>query len=146
MSHAPPVTREWPAPSPTTPRADWPVVAMAGVVVAVGFLVILAILGFGQAVPVCLAVLLAIFLVLLFASGKERCDDVLLEGIRALGAGEDARGVAERLRGLDLGGRAGTCLGVAVRCLEEAGRHGRLEGRLRREAGRWLKETIKEMK
>ena len=119
--------------------------AMAGVVVAVGFLVILATLGLGLAVPVCLAALLAIFLVLLVPGERPR-DDVLLEGIRALGAGEDARGVAERLRGLDLGGRAGTCLGVAVRCLEEAGRHGRLEGRLRREAGRWLKETIKEMK
>ena len=137
------MTREWPATSPPTSRAGWPMTAMAGVVVAVGFLVILATLGFGQAVPVCLAVLLTIFIVLMVPTP---CDDVLLEGIRAVESGEDARWVAERLRGLDLHGRAGPCLGVAVRCLEEAGRFRRLEGRLRREAGRWLRMTFKEMK
>jgi hypothetical protein len=69
-----------------------------------------------------------------------------LEAARALGEGEDAWVVAHGLQGVVLEGRAGLCLGVARRCLEEAGRHGRLEARLRTEAARWLRETIKELK
>jgi hypothetical protein len=71
---------------------------------------------------------------------------VLREGISALEGGEDAWVVAHGLVGVDLPGRAGMCLGVARRFLREAGRHGRLEGRLRREAAGWVRETIREMK
>jgi hypothetical protein len=43
-------------------------------------------------------------------------------------------------------GRPRFCLGVALRCLEGAGRCDRLEGRLRREAAGWLRQAHKEMK
>ena len=72
--------------------------------------------------------------------------DPVLEAARALGEGEDAWVVAHGLQGVDLEGRAGLCLGVAVRCLVEAGRQGRLEARLRKEGARWLREAIEEMK
>jgi hypothetical protein len=63
---------------------------------------------------------------------------VLREGSSALEGGEDAWVVAHGLGGVDLPGRAGLCLVVARRFLREAGRHGRLEGRLRREAARFI--------
>ena len=57
-----------------------------------------------------------------------------------------ADGVAGRLRGLPLSGRAGLCRDVAARCLVEAARHRRLADRLTREAEGWLRETIKELR
>ena len=50
------------------------------------------------------------------------------------------------LRGVDIEGRARLCRDVAARCLEGAARHGRLEGRLRREAAGWIFQMYKEMR
>ena len=97
-------------------------------ILATGFLFILASLGVDWAAPVCMAVMLAT-IVLALAAGRPR-GDVLLEAARTLEGGEDAGEVARRLRGVELQGRAGLCLGVARRCLEGAGRSGRLEARL----------------
>jgi hypothetical protein len=66
--------------------------------------------------------------------------------LRAVEGGGDAREVARRLRGMELQGRIRLCCDVAVRCLEGAGRCGRLERRLRRGAAGWLREAIEEMK
>ena len=57
-----------------------------------------------------------------------------------------ADGVAGRLRGLPLGGRARLCMDVAVRCLEGAGSHQRLERRLTREAEGRVRQAIKELR
>ena len=132
------MTREWPAGSPSK-RSPPAVPILVG---AMGFLFILATLGVNAAAPVCLAVLLVLLVIVLLPVRH----DPLLEAAKALDEGEDAWVVAHGLQGVDLEGRAGLCLGVAVRCLTEAGRHGRLEARLRKEAAVWLRETIKEMK
>jgi len=58
---------------------------------------------------------------------------------------KDPRLVIMRLREARLRGRAGLRRDVAVRCLEGAGRHRRLEGRLLREAERWLRRTKDEL-
>jgi hypothetical protein len=57
----------------------------------------------------------------------------------------DPRLVIMRLQEAGLRGRAGLRRDVAVRCLEGAGRHRRLEGRLLREAERWLRRTKDEL-
>ena len=132
------MTREWPAGSPSKPSS----LAVPVAIVAMGFLFILATLGVNEAAPVCLAILFILVIIVLLP----RRDDPLLESTKALEEGEDAWMVAHGLQGVVLEGRAGLCLGVAVRCLREAGRHGRLEGRLRKEAAKWLKEAFKEMK
>ena len=58
---------------------------------------------------------------------------------------KDPRLVIMRLREAGLRGRAGLRRDVAVRCLEGAGRHRRLEGRLLREGERWLRGTRDEL-
>jgi len=50
---------------------------------------------------------------------------------RAIRLGEDHYGVIECVRGLDLRGRPRLCRDAALRCLAEAGRCRRMEGRLR---------------
>ncbi len=49
------------------------------------------------------------------------------------------------LRGLEMPGRAGLCLRLAVRCLERAGRCRRLERGMRRETARWVRRARGEM-
>ena len=71
--------------------------------------------------------------------------------MRAVARGEDPRGVARRLRGVELPeGGSRIYRDVAARCLERAGVHGGLERRLSREGRRWLRaairETFKELK
>ena len=58
---------------------------------------------------------------------------------------EEPRAVMRGLEGLELPGRAGTCLRVAVRCLERAGRCRRVERGMRREAARWVRRARGEM-
>jgi hypothetical protein len=55
---------------------------------------------------------------------------------KALLLGEEPHVTAGRVRGLALRGRAASCRDRAARCLVEAGRLGRMEERLRREAAR----------
>jgi membrane protein implicated in regulation of membrane protease activity len=98
----------------------------------VGLLFVLTALGVPWALPACLAVIVATAFAV-FAASYLR------------GRAEDPRVVLERLRGLELRGRARLCREVAARCSEEAARHGRLERRLRGEAAGWLRETIKEL-
>ena len=70
---------------------------------------------------------------------------VLRAAARVAESGEDVGRAAAGLEALRLRGRARLCRDVAMRCLEQAGRHERLEGRLRREAGRWVREAIEEL-
>ena len=58
---------------------------------------------------------------------------------------EEPRVVMRGLQGLELPGRAGTCLRVAVGCLERAGRCRRVERGMRREAARWVRRAREEM-
>jgi len=60
---------------------------------------------------------------------------------RAIRLGEDHHGVIERVRGLDLRGRPRLCRDTALRCLAEAGRCRRMDGRLRGAAAGWLREA-----
>jgi hypothetical protein len=72
---------------------------------------------------------------------------VLLEAARDIGRGGDPREITGRLEGVEVPeGRPRSYRDVAVRCLEMAGRHRRLEGRLRGEAAGWLKRASREMK
>ena len=149
---APPVTREWPAGSrshPTPRAAPWPPVLIVAFSLA---LVLLFNHGALDAVDpttgnVCvslaaLAVAYAAFSLL--ATGLSRgwrwwrCSSRMT-------VDEDPRVVAERLRAMDVQGRARLCRDVAVRCLEGAARFERLEARLRREAAGWMRMMIKEM-
>jgi hypothetical protein len=59
--------------------------------------------------------------------------------------GRDAHDVARGLVGLRLRGGAAGCRDRAMRCLVEAGKMGRLEARLRREAVRWLDRALDRM-
>jgi hypothetical protein len=54
---------------------------------------------------------------------------------------KDPRLVIMHLQEAGLRGRAGLRRDIAVRCLDGARRHRRLEGRLLREAERWLRRT-----
>jgi len=58
---------------------------------------------------------------------------------------KDVKMIAVRLRGAHLRGRTGLRRDVAARCLEGAGRHRRLEARLRREAEQWIRRTRDEL-
>jgi hypothetical protein len=58
---------------------------------------------------------------------------------------EEPRVVMRGLEGLELPGRAGMCLRLAVRCLERAGRCRRVERGMRREAARWVRRAREEM-
>ncbi len=83
---------------------------------------------------------------LLSALQRRECAGLALRrAIRAVRDGEHPRRVLDGLSGLELRGRPGLRLGVARRCLEEAGRQGRLERRMRREAVRWLQATKDEL-
>jgi hypothetical protein len=64
---------------------------------------------------------------------------------RALLLGEEPHVTAGRVRGLRLRGKAASCRDRAARCLVEAGRMGRMEERLRREAARWLARALDEV-
>ncbi len=58
---------------------------------------------------------------------------------------EEPREVAKGLEGVVLPGRAGLCLGIAVRCLYQAGRCRRVERAMGREAARWVRRARGEM-
>ncbi len=58
---------------------------------------------------------------------------------------EEPRAVMRGLEGVELPGRAGMCLRVAMRCLYQAGRCRRVERGMRREAARWVGRAREEM-
>ena len=66
---------------------------------------------------------------------------IVYKAIRDLGLDRDPRLIIMHLQEAGLRGRAGLRRDVAVRCLEGAGRHRRLEERLLREAERWIRRT-----
>jgi len=66
---------------------------------------------------------------------------IVHKAIRDLGLDRDPRMVIMHLQEAGLRGRAGLRRDIAVKCLEGARRHRRLEGRLLREADRWLRRT-----
>ena len=146
---APEVTREWPAagPTPRPPIFPWPLVLMAGLlaIVLMG-LVPGRFLGTpaGLAVAGSLAVLCAV--AYLKAMSRETpYHRIVHKAIRDLGLDKDPRLVIMHLQEAGLRGRAGLRRDVAVRCLEGARRHRRLEGRLLREGERWLRRTRDEL-
>jgi hypothetical protein len=74
-----------------------------------------------------------------------RADRALAKAIRAIHEDEHPLRAIDGLRGLELPGRQRLRLGIALRCLDEAGRNRRLEWRLRREAVRWLQAAKDEL-
>ncbi len=77
--------------------------------------------------------------------GRPAAEQSLERALWALYLEEEPRAVMRGLRGLELPGRAGTCLRVAARCLERAGRCRRVERGLRREAARWVRRARREV-
>jgi len=78
-------------------------------------------------------------------AAEDPADQALLRAQRAIWLDEDPRIVIMHLQEAGLRGRAGLRRDVAVRCLEGAGRHRRLEGRLICEAERWIRRTRDEL-
>jgi hypothetical protein len=70
----------------------------------------------------------------------------IARAVRAVREGEHPERAIGGLRGLELRGRAGLRLRVAIRCLEQSRKNRRLEWRLRQEAVRWLQATKDELK
>ena len=160
---APPVTREWPAgeaPSHSPSHASHNAPVILSILVLVAATVTALALDPGARNALLLTVGDPLeFLVLSAAAGLlvslladwmvERWGDApprraLLRGMRAVARGDEPRGVARRLRGVELPGRTGLYRDVAARCMERAGECGGLEGRLTREGRRWLRKAIRE--
>ena len=78
-------------------------------------------------------------------SGEAPDHRIVRKALRDLQLDRDPRVVIMHLREAGLRGRAGLRRDVAVRCLEGARRHRRLEGTLRREAERWIRGTRDEL-
>ena len=146
---APEVTREWPADRPLARPAplDWPLVLVAG-------LLALVLLGLVPSrfltTPLGLAILasltaLSVTALRMSLRMEDPADRALQRAQRAIWCEEDPRIVIMRLREARLRGRAGLRRDVAVRCLEGAGRHRRLEDRLRHEAEKWIRMTKDEL-
>jgi hypothetical protein len=74
-------------------------------------------------------------------AAEDPAGQALLRAQRAIWLDEDPRVVIMRLRGVGLRGRARLRRDIAVRCLERARRHRRLEGKLIREAEWWIRRT-----
>jgi len=66
---------------------------------------------------------------------------IVRKAVRDLGLDRDPRSIIMHLQEAGLRGRSGLRRDIAVRCLEGARRHRRLEGKLRREAERWIRRT-----
>ena len=146
---APEVTREWPAagPAPRPPTLPWPLVLMAGLLalVALGlvpgrFLGTPAIIAVAGSLSV-----LCVIAYLRAAAGEATDHRIVSHALDDLQLDRDARIVIMHLQEAGLRGRAGLRRDIAVRCLDGARRHRRLEGRLLREAERWLKGTRDEL-
>ena len=143
------MTREWPADRlPTRPTPlDWPTVLMAGLLTLVFIgLVPSRFLGTpaGLAVAGSLAAL-CLMAYLRAVAGETPDFRIVSHALNDLQLDRDPRVVIMRLQEAGLRGRAGLRRDVAVRCLEGAGRHRRLEDRLRREAEIWLQRTRDEL-
>jgi hypothetical protein len=142
---APAVTREWPAEDPPEPF-PWPDPAVAVPTLAAAVIALLASLGrppVEVAFTTFLAGLLALVASLWATEGRRLPAAVALRGARrAVLRGRDAHDVARGLVGVRLRGGAAGCRDRAARCLVEAGKLGRMEDRLRREAVKWLSRAL----
>jgi len=146
---APEVTREWSAgrAAPRPSAFPWPLVLMAGLLALIllglipgRFLVSPAGLAVaGSLSALCLAAYLR-------AVASETPDHrIVSRALSDIQLDRDPRLVIMHLQEARLRGRAGLRRDIAVRCLEGAGRHRRLEGRLLREGERWLRGTRDEL-
>ncbi len=148
---APEVDREWPAeeppPIPDARRDLIPVFVMA---LSVASLAVILLPGAGVELRRWAVSLLA------GSCGAVAADEVVrwrarrperaLSGaVWALYLEEEPRVVMRGLQGLELPGRAGTCLRAAVGCLERAGRCRRVERGMGREAAGWVRRAREEM-
>jgi hypothetical protein len=144
----PQVTREWPPDEPTDP-VDWPLAILMALALLATFVVVHAALH--PHVPTGPAIASLAALMLVIGLSEQAYDRLLPPEARALRRarkalllGEEPHVTAGRVRGLRLRGRAASCRDKATRCLVEAGRMGRMEERLRREAARWLARALDE--
>ena len=150
---APEVDMEWPAEEPATipdARQDlFPIFVIAGAVASLA-----AIMMPGASVELrrwavsllaglCGAV--AVDEAVRWRARRPAAERALERAAWALYLEEEPSVVMRGLQGLELPGRAGTCLRVAVRCLERAGRCRRVERGMRREAARWMRRAREEM-
>ena len=76
---------------------------------------------------------------------REDAGRAIARAVRAVSRDEHPQDAIDSLVALELRGRAGLRLRVALRCLDEARRNRRLEWRLRQEAVKWLLETKDEL-
>ena len=130
-------------PAPRPPAIPWPAILMAGLLALVFIgLVPGRFLGTpaGLAVAGSLAAL-CLIAYLRAVAGETPDFRIISRALSDLQLDKDPRPVIMRLREAGLRGRAGLRRDVAVRCLEGARRHRRLEDRLRREAERWVRRT-----
>jgi len=146
---APEVTQEWPAdrPAPKPPAFPWPLALMAGLLALVALgLVPGRFLGTPAGIAVAGSLSALCLAAYLRAVSSETPNHrIVSRALSDLQLDRDPRSIIMHLQEAGLRGRSGLRRDIAVRCLDGARRHRRLEERLMREAERWLQRTKDEL-
>ncbi len=146
---APEVDMEWPADGPApSPRPDLLPVLVMTLSVASLAVILAASDGLRRWAIALLAGLCAVALLdeaARWRASRPTAERALERAAWGLYLDEEPLAVLGGLRGVEMPGRAGLCLRVAVRCPERAGRCRRVDRRMRWEAARWMRRVRGEM-